>query len=49
MESHDIIGYSLNGDGVNIPLLKSGSFVWSPPAAVADVAAEELRRARLKR
>ena len=49
MEDHDIIGYSRNGDGVNIPLLKSDSFVWSPPVAAADVVVEELRRARNKR
>ena len=49
VEAHDIIGYSLNGDIVNIPLLKSGFGVWPSPVAAVDVAVEGLRRARHKR
>ena len=46
---HDIVGYSTNDEGIDVPILKSGIFVWAPPPAVADVAIKELRRARHKR
>ena len=31
------------------PIIKSGTYVWYPPPAAADVCLEELRKARLKR
>ena len=31
------------------PLIKPGTFIWAPPPAAADVAIEELRKARIKR
>ena len=31
------------------PTIRSGTFVWSPPPAAADVCLEELRKARMKR
>ena len=34
---------------VAVPILKSGDFVWHPPLAIADMAIEQLRKARLKR
>ena len=46
---HDIVGWKKNYDNMNIPVLKKGSFVWAPPPAAADVALEQLRKARLKR
>ena len=46
---HDIIGYTNNADGVTIPNVQSGSFIWTPPPAAANVAIEELRKARHKR
>ena len=45
---HDLIkGTKLNG--FYWPGVKPGTFVWSPPPGAADVAVEELRKARLKR
>ena len=48
VEAHDVIDYSLNGDGINISFLKYVGFAWSSPTAATDVVAEELRRARQK-
>ena len=48
MEGHEIVGYRVNADGFRVLLLRSGSFVWSPPEAAENVAVEELRRARHK-
>ena len=49
VRGHDIGGYALNDDGIDVPIYKSGTFIWSPPAAAADVAMQELRKARHKR
>ena len=51
IRGHDIVpgGYSTNCDGMKIPTTKSGTFVWSPPPIIGDVAVEELRKARHKR
>jgi hypothetical protein len=38
-----------NSDGLKLPCLKSGVFVWSPPPSAAESAIEELRKARHKR
>ena len=48
---HDIAGwlYPPPGSILATPDIKLGWFVWSPPPSVADVALEELRRARHKR
>ena len=43
---HNIEGYKKNMDQDDIPMLKSGTFLWSPPAVASDVAIEELRMAR---
>ena len=36
-------------DGIWVPILQSGAFVWAPPPAATQVAIEELRKARHKR
>ena len=46
---HDISGGTTNDDGVWEPLYKRGIFIWTPPPAAAQVAVEQLRRARGKR
>ena len=46
---HDILGGSKDEKGFWRPKIIAGTFVWSPPPAAADVALEELRKARIKR
>ena len=50
-EGHGMVGGCLDGRGVWIPSHepKNGLHLWSPPPAVADVALEELLKARHKR
>ena len=47
--AHDIVGGSLNSDGVWTPSYKAGIFVWLPAPAAGQVAIEQLREARNKR
>lgn len=49
VQGHDIIGYEKNKAGFSIPIIEHGWYVWAPPPAAADVALEELRKARIKR
>ena len=49
VKGHDIAGYTTNLDGITIPVIKDGTYIWSPPPAAADVAIQELRKARHKR
>lgn len=46
---HDIAGYAPNEDGISMPVTKKGTYIWAPPPAAADVAIQELRKARHKR
>ena len=46
---HDIDGWAIGLDAMWRPIIKSGTFVWTPPPAACDVALEELRKARIKR
>ncbi len=47
---HDLVEEGdTNAEGHWIPRTKPGKFVWCPPPAAADVAVEELRKARHKR
>ena len=46
---HDFSGGAKDSQGFWRPRILPGTFVWSPPPAAADVALEELRKARLKR
>ena len=48
---HDIRGWTLPSDhnDLSLPILRPGHFVWAPPPGGADVALEELRKARHKR
>ena len=46
---HDIVGGTVNSDGVWLPRYQAGTFVWAPPPAAARIVAEELRQARQKR
>ena len=47
--AHDIVGGAKNGDGIWVPEYRNATYVWTPPPAAAQVAVEQLRRARLKR
>ena len=38
-----------NSDGMELPCIKQGLFIWTPAPCAADVAVEELRKARHKR
>ena len=49
LRGHDIFGFQKNLDGLTQPVLKPGAFIWAPPPAAAEVAIEELRKARHKR
>jgi hypothetical protein len=48
---HDIddTKWEYNSDGMKLPTLKSGVFIWTPQPCAAEAAVEELRRARHKR
>ena len=48
---HDIRGWTLPSEynKLSLPILRPGHFVWSPPPGAADVAIEQLRKARHKR
>ena len=48
---HDIDDgkFEINSDGLSLPCIKSGTFVWAPAPCAAEVAVEELRKARHKR
>jgi hypothetical protein len=46
---HDVVGGRINAEGMWMPELQQGVFVWAPPPAAADAAIEELRKARHKR
>ena len=46
---HDIDGGYEDESGIWIPKYRSSTFVWFPPPAAAEVAVEELRKARHKR
>ena len=48
---HDIRGWTLPSEynQLSLPILRPGHFVWSPPPGAADVAIEQLRKARHKR
>ena len=48
-KGHDIIGGERNEDNIWMPKYRSATYVWSPPPAGAQIAVEQLRRARLKR
>ena len=48
-KGHDIHGYTHNLDGIQVPIVSSGTYIWAPPPAAADVAIQELRKARHKR
>jgi hypothetical protein len=38
-----------NSDGMKLPCIKSGSFIWTPAPCAAEAAIEQLRKARHKR
>ena len=38
----------LNSEGIEVPVTRPGTFIWSPPPAAARTAVEELRRSRHK-
>ena len=48
---HDITGWRSPEIGFHLPLpsIQQGKYIWAPPPGTADVALEELRKARMKR
>jgi hypothetical protein len=46
---HDHRGGQVDSKGFWHPNIKMGTYLWSPPPGAAEVALEELRRARIKR
>jgi hypothetical protein len=48
-KGHDVIGADTNVDGVYVPRIAAGCYVWAPPPCVAVYCLEELRKARHKR
>jgi hypothetical protein len=48
---HDLIPnkWESNSDGFKLPCIKPGTFIWCPAPCAAEVAVEELRKARHKR
>ena len=49
IRAHDIVGYKQGVTLLTEPVYQQGLFLWSPPPALAEVACEELRKARNKR
>ena len=49
IRGHDISGGYKNEDGFWMPTIQHGTYIWNPPPAAADVAIEQLRKARIKR
>ena len=48
MRGHDINGFEMK-DGLKHPTFKTGIYLWQPPPAAAEIACEEIRKARCKR
>ena len=46
---HDIVGFSKDSRGIKLPVIKPGTYVWSPHPPIAFIAIEELRRDQRKR
>lgn len=51
VRGHDVVAFSKPSEGGDLarPIIKKGTFVWAPPPAAANVAVEEIRKARIKR
>jgi hypothetical protein len=49
VRGHDIRSGDVGDDNHWRPFIQSGTLLWLPPPAAADVALEELRKARIKR
>ena len=48
-KGHDIHGWTTRSDNHSVPIIRTGTYVWSPPPAACNVAIEELRKSRIKR
>jgi hypothetical protein len=48
IRGHDITG-GISSGGLYYPTYKSGIYLWNPPPSVAEIACEEIRKARAKR
>jgi hypothetical protein len=48
---HDLdeSGWEINSDGMKLPKVRKGTYIWAPQPCAAETAIEELRRARHKR
>ena len=49
LRAHDIVGFTQGQSLVEEPVYQGGTYLWTPPPALAEVACEELRKARNKR
>jgi len=50
LKGHDIVSFERDSEILfNIPIIKSGVYIWSPPPWAAVACLEELRKARIKR
>ena len=48
-KGHVIFGWTMRSDNHSVPIIKTGTFLWSPPPAACNVAIEELQKVRIKR
>lgn len=49
IRGHDFEGGKVSAQGLYYPSYKKGIFLWEPPPGAADIACEEIRKARAKR
>lgn len=48
-KGHDVVGGTLNCDGIWVPTFRYGYYVWSPPPCIAEQCLMELRKVCHKR
>ena len=48
VKGHDLDGFEIK-NGFKHPKFKTGTYIWQPPPAAAEIACEEIRKARCKR
>ena len=46
---HEVVGWTTNCDNMEVYILRKEYYIWSPPPSAADIALEQMRKARLKR
>ena len=48
VRGHDIVGGTVNEEGIWLPTIKKGTYLWNIPPAAASAVIKELRKARIK-